>query len=76
MKNRSFRWAHALFTYLVPLNPFIILWDGEVLSLDRIAWYQNNSLSANCICRDERAVAEIAPTPVEPMVLAGIVNCG
>src|SRR6202011_3228950 len=37
---------------------------------------QNNTFSANWICRDGRAVDEIVPTPVAPMVLAGILNCG
>jgi hypothetical protein len=33
--SRPFRWAHCAFTYLVPLVPFIVLWDGMV-SLLRI----------------------------------------
>ena len=30
---RPFRWAHLLFTYLVPLTPLIVLWDGIVSML-------------------------------------------
>jgi hypothetical protein len=30
---RPFRWTNLLFTYLVPLTPFIILWDGMVSML-------------------------------------------
>src|SRR5437762_574596 len=37
---------------------------------------QNTIFKANWICREGRAVAEIVPTPVAPIVLAGRVNCG
>jgi len=30
---RPFRWAHLLFTYLIPLTPLIVLWDGIVSML-------------------------------------------
>ena len=30
---RPLRWAHLLFTYLVPLLPFVMLWDGMVSML-------------------------------------------
>jgi hypothetical protein len=30
---RPFRWTNLLFTYLVPLTPLIILWDGLVSML-------------------------------------------
>jgi hypothetical protein len=30
---RPFRWQHLLFTYLVPVIPFIVLWDGIVSML-------------------------------------------
>ncbi len=30
---RPVRWAHLLFTYLVPLTPLIVLWDGIVSML-------------------------------------------
>jgi hypothetical protein len=30
---RPFRWANLLFTYTVPLTPFIVLWDGIVSML-------------------------------------------
>ena len=27
---RPFRWAYLAFTYLIPLMPLIVLWDGMV----------------------------------------------
>ncbi len=30
---RPFRWAYLLFTYILPLIPLIVLWDGSVSML-------------------------------------------
>jgi len=30
---RPFRWAYLVFTYLIPLLPLIVLWDGIVSML-------------------------------------------
>ena len=31
--TRSFRWTYLMFTYLIPLMPLIVLWDGIVSML-------------------------------------------
>jgi hypothetical protein len=43
---RPFRWAYLLFTYLVPLAPFIIFWDGMVSMLRIYSPDQMQSLMA------------------------------
>ena len=30
---RPLRWAHLLFTYMIPMLPFLLLWDGMVSML-------------------------------------------
>ena len=44
---RPFRWAHLLFTYLVPLTPFIVLWDGIVSMLRIYSLEQMQNLTAD-----------------------------
>ena len=44
---RPFRWAHLLFTYLVPLIPFIVLWDGMVSMLRIYSLEQMQNLTAD-----------------------------
>jgi len=44
---RPFRWAHLLFTYLVPLTPFIVLWDGIVSMLRIYSSEQMQKLTAD-----------------------------
>lgn len=44
---RPFRWAYLLFTYLIPLAPFIILWDGMVSMLRIYSPDQMHMLTAD-----------------------------
>ena len=43
--SRPFRWAHLAFTYLIPLMPFIVLWDGLVSLLRIYSPEQMNTLT-------------------------------
>jgi hypothetical protein len=49
---RPFRWSHLLFTYLVPLMPFIVLWDGIVSMLRIYSPKQMQKLTADFQSRD------------------------
>ena len=44
---RPLRWAHLLFTYLVPLLPFLMLWDGMVSMLRIYSPEQMRQLTAD-----------------------------
>jgi hypothetical protein len=44
---RPLRWAHLLFTYLVPLLPFLMLWDGMVSMLRIYSPGQMRQLTAD-----------------------------
>src|SRR5215471_14782468 len=44
---RPLRWAHLLFTYLVPLTPLIVLWDGIVSMLRIYSPEQMQKLTAD-----------------------------
>ena len=43
--SRPFRWAHMAFTYLIPLMPLIVLWDGLVSLLRIYSPEQMNNLT-------------------------------
>jgi hypothetical protein len=43
---RPFRWTYALFTYLIPLTPLIVLWDGMVSLLRVYSPEQMKELTA------------------------------
>jgi hypothetical protein len=49
---RPFRWPHLLFTYFVPLTPFIVLWDGIVSMLRIYSPGQMQKLAAGLQSRD------------------------
>ena len=51
-RARPFRWAYLLFTYLVPLTPFIVLWDGIVSMLRIYSPEQMEKLTADLQARD------------------------
>jgi len=42
---RPFRWSYLAFTYLIPLMPFIILWDGIVSHLRLYSTKEINELT-------------------------------
>ena len=42
-----FRWAYLLVTYLIPLTPLIILWDGIVSMLRIYSTEQMQELTAD-----------------------------
>jgi hypothetical protein len=44
---RPFRWAYVVFTYLIPLIPFIVLWDGIASMLRIYSPEQMQRLSAD-----------------------------
>ena len=44
---RPWRWANLLFTYVVPLLPFLILWDGMVSMLRIYSPDQMRELTAD-----------------------------
>ena len=44
---RPFRWAYVLFTYLIPLMPLIILWDGSVSMLRVYSPEQMKTMTAD-----------------------------
>lgn len=44
---RPLRWTHLLFTYLLPLTPFIVLWDGLVSMLRIYSPEQLRELTAD-----------------------------
>ena len=44
---RPLRWTHLLFTYLVPLLPFLVLWDGMVSMLRIYSLGQMRQLTAD-----------------------------
>jgi hypothetical protein len=44
---RPFRWSHLLFTYLVPLTPLVVLWDGIVSMLRIYSPEQMQKLTAD-----------------------------
>lgn len=44
---KPFRWAYLLFTYLVPLTPLVILWDGMVSMLRIYSPEQLRKLTAD-----------------------------
>jgi hypothetical protein len=44
---RPFRWAYLVFTYLIPLTPFIVLWDGIVSMLRIYSREQMQKLTAD-----------------------------
>jgi hypothetical protein len=44
---RPFRWAYLLFTYLIPLTPLIVLWDGIVSMLRIYSPEQMKELTAD-----------------------------
>lgn len=44
---RPSRWAHLLFTYLIPLLPFLMLWDGMVSMLRIYSLDQMRRLTAD-----------------------------
>jgi len=43
--------------------------DADSIALKSRVKPQNINRNANCICRDVRAVAEIDPTPLLPIVV-------
>ncbi len=44
---RPFRWTYLLFTYLLPLTPFVVLWDGLVSMLRIYSPEQMQKLTAD-----------------------------
>ena len=44
---RPARWVHLLFTYLIPLLPFLMLWDGMVSMLRIYSLDQMRQLTAD-----------------------------
>ena len=44
---RPFRWSYLLVTYLIPLTPFVILWDGIVSMLRIYSPEQMQKLTAD-----------------------------
>jgi hypothetical protein len=44
---RPFRWSHLVFTYLIPILPLIVLWDGVVSMLRTYSPEQMKELTAD-----------------------------
>lgn len=71
---RPFRWGRLLFTYLIPIVPLFVLWDGVVSSLRTYSVAEMKELIASLRDADhfEWEVAKVKSGPAKVLYLVGL----